>query len=349
MPPLSESEFRSTRRQKYLTRKYFDLNSKDIEICIDALLSCKASDREALRLDPSTEGGVFKERMKLLRLNYTAGDSTEALQPLFAHAMHWFRAWHAADIAYTKHLAARTGQDLRLDMTPVPFEDLFHFQLVLDLISVGILLGEFESVREAAKLMQSARHSDMLYEALIEKIVPDPDTEVTEFFHEQPYDPLLDAIFTAETPQEASAFVKKYLEGWYKAFEGVPWHNGHLVVTDEYSNYEGYWAFEAAAICVLYDIDDSSFRDHIVYPKDLADWAREHKVLDRLSPSGSDPGTNAFPGLRCESGQPCPQTGYWRTPAQLDSRRHFTAGDVMPSLGGDYGVTIWQWDDNQQP
>jgi hypothetical protein len=232
-------------------------------------------------------------------------------------------------------------------VSPIQFEDLFHYQLAIDLISVGILLSEFDSVRDAASLMQSARHSDMLFEALIEKVVPDPDTEVTEFFHEQPYDPLLDAIFSAETPADASAFVKKYLDGWYKAFEGVPWHNGHLVVTDEYSNYEGYWAFEAAAICVLYDIDDSSFRDHIVYPKDLADWAREHKVLDRIGPSGfgSAPGQN----LRSESGQPCPQSGYWLSPAQLDSRRHFNAGDVMPSLAGDYGATIWQWDPNQRP
>lgn len=31
------------------------------------------------------------------------------------------------------------------------------------------------------------------------------------------------------------------------------------------------------------------------------------------------------------------------------SRRYFQTGDSMPSLGGDYGVTIWQWDENQQP
>ncbi|MBH9578884.1 PoNe immunity protein domain-containing protein [Inhella proteolytica] len=331
-----------------MTSKYFTLNRADINVCIDTLLLSKTSDREALRIDPSTEGGVFKERLKLLRLHYTAGEPIDSLRLLFLESMQWFRDWHSADLECTKHLAAKRGEDLRLDMTPVPFEDLFHFQIVMDFISVGILLGEFEAVREAAKLMQSARHSDMLYEALIEKIVPDPDTEVTEFFHEQPYDPLLDAIFSAESPQEASAFVKKYLEGWYKAFEGVPWHNGHLVVTDEYSNYEGYWAFEAAAICVLYGIDDSGFRDHIVYPKDLADWAREHKVLDRLVPSGSSPALSGA-GLRCESGQACPQSGYWLSPAQVGSRRHFQAGDLMPILGGDYGVTIWQWDENQQP
>jgi hypothetical protein len=49
--------------------------------------------------------------------------------------------------------------------------------------------------------------------------------------------------------------------------------------------------------------------------------------------------------LRCEANQPCPRTGFWFTPAQADSRQHFEQGQLMPSLGGDYGQTIWQWDE----
>lgn len=47
--------------------------------------------------------------------------------------------------------------------------------------------------------------------------------------------------------------------------------------------------------------------------------------------------------LRCESGERCPREGYWFTPAAQDSRRLFKLGEIMPSLGGDYGQTIWQW------
>ena len=65
---------------------------------------------------------------------------------------------------------------------------------------------------------------------------------------------------------------------------------------------------------------------------------------DELPANGARTSTR----LRCEAGQPCPQTGYWHTPAQVNSRRHVAAGNVMPSLGGDFGATIWQWDENQQ-
>ncbi len=182
----------------------------------------------------------------------------------------------------------------------------------------------------------------MLFEALVEPGVSDP-MEPNEFFHEEPYGPLVDAIHTAETPEEASHFVKLYLENWYKSFEGVPWHNGHLVVTDEYSNYEGYWAFDAAAVCVIHGIDDSSFRDHMVYPKDLADWARANNVMQKIGPDAD----GSASALRCEGGRPCPKSGWWHTPARQRSRQHFAAGGIMPSFPGDFGRTIWQWDANQ--
>jgi hypothetical protein len=47
-------------------------------------------------------------------------------------------------------------------------------------------------------------------------------------------------------------------------------------------------------------------------------------------------------GGRCESGNRCPREGTWLTPAAPD-KRHFKLGEVMPSVGGDYGLTIWQW------
>ena len=48
--------------------------------------------------------------------------------------------------------------------------------------------------------------------------------------------------------------------------------------------------------------------------------------------------------IRCEGGEPCPQGGWWFTPAKADSRRHFQEGELMPNFQSDYGKTIWQWD-----
>ncbi|KQW89061.1 hypothetical protein ASC94_21585 [Massilia sp. Root418] len=48
----------------------------------------------------------------------------------------------------------------------------------------------------------------------------------------------------------------------------------HERMKPEYSSYVGYWAFCAAAFTYLYDLDDSTYRDELVYPKDLVDYAR---------------------------------------------------------------------------
>ena len=51
--------------------------------------------------------------------------------------------------------------------------------------------------------------------------------------------------------------------------------------------------------------------------------------------------------LRCEASQPCPREGYWFTPARPGSLRCFAHAEVMPDVGGDYGATVWQWDEQQ--
>jgi hypothetical protein len=57
-------------------------------------------------------------------------------------------------------------------------------------------------------------------------------------------------------------------------------------VLGEYMPYYGYWSFESAAIAVLHNIDDSSFRAHMYHPKDWLDWARENNSREKSAPVG---------------------------------------------------------------
>lgn len=51
--------------------------------------------------------------------------------------------------------------------------------------------------------------------------------------------------------------------------------------------------------------------------------------------------------IRVPAKESCPVSGFYFTPAKADSRRHFKQGDIMPSVGNEYGLTIWQWDERQ--
>ena len=92
----------------------------------------------------------------------------------------------------------------------------------------------------------------------------------------------------------------------------------------------------------LWDIDDSSYRDHLVYPKDLVDYARQNRPY-----KGPETGSSTRPP-RTPAGEPCPKEGYWFTPAHSDSRRHFKQGEVMPDFKNPLWATLWQWDENQK-
>jgi hypothetical protein len=86
------------------------------------------------------------------------------------------------------------------------------------------------------------------------------------------------------------------------------------------------------------------------YPKSIrmpTSWTLVERIAEV---GGGDPGsTNSWAQgirLRCEGGTPCPQDGWWFAPAG-EGRRYIRRGEVMPTLGGDYGLTIWQMDIDQ--
>ncbi|CAD6542415.1 type VI immunity family protein [Paraburkholderia sabiae] len=54
--------------------------------------------------------------------------------------------------------------------------------------------------------------------------------------------------------------------------------------------------------------------------------------------AASSDGTRSIMG-----GEPCPEAGWWHTPAKAGSRRYFSAGETMPVIeGSQWGVTFWQ-------
>lgn len=85
---------------------------------------------------------------------------------------------------------------------------------------------------------------------------------------------------------------------------------------------------------------------------ELADWDFFHnvalsfqdarKLQDRKRVDAATVGA-----IRSNAGQTCPRTGYWFTPARENSRAYFEEGQTMPDVGGTWGTTIWQWDEQQ--
>jgi len=95
-----------------------------------------------------------------------------------------------------------------------------------------------------------------------------------------------------------------------------------------------------------------SYKDHELEQPHAVTWRliwKDERYLDGTIPPEeaqylAEPAEPDILRLRCEATHPCPRDGYWHTPAQANSRRHFKAGELMPDLRTDYGATIWEWD-----
>ncbi|MCD5990449.1 DUF1911 domain-containing protein [Pseudomonas sp. CDFA 553] len=215
------------------------------------------------------------------------------------------------------------------NITPLTIDDwVDEYEECLQVISLCILLHRTDLLNRFVRLIDNAGYAatDTLYEDLLAKVLPDRN-DVDQWYHDV-YTPLIHAIY-ADNGKEASSLLQNYCQEWYQAFEQAPWHDTHLQGED--GNYVGYWALEAGAIAFLYGIDDSKI-DHMVYPKDLVEYARNYS------------GATKSQANRIVAGEPCSKTGYWFTPAQASSRRHFQQGEIMPGISDSkFGDTLWYW------
>lgn len=206
------------------------------------------------------------------------------------------------------------------------------------LLSLSRLLGLGNPVIERVANLYSDDEtndgSDELFEILLAKLGR-KSFPAEGLIHEDPYQLLLDCI-KAE-PEDRPALMTQFLKRWFKGQKECDWWGSHIprkgtTVLD--TGFFGYWAFEAALVTYLWDIDDSSYRDLPHYPKDLVDYARQHAATSQVQHLAT----------RVLGGERCPSAGWWFTPARAGSRQRFEEGQLMPEVGGDYGATIWQWD-----
>ncbi|MCW6057607.1 PoNi-like cognate immunity protein [Pseudomonas fragariae (ex Marin et al. 2024)] len=270
--------------------------------------------------EASLRASHFKDlALKKLFISYTAGVEISALVPLLDELISKYEDRQHKLSAYEKIE----------NISPLAIDDWQdEFEECMQVFSLCILLHQTDLLKRFAQLLDQASYKgeDTLYEDLLRKTLPNRE-DVDEWFHDV-YTDLIHAIY-ADEKEEASQLLNKYCNQWYPAFKQAPWHDSHLRGED--GSYVGYWAFEAGAIAFLYGIDDSKI-DHMVYPKDLVEYARNYN-----GEAGSQIN-------RIVAGEPCSKTGYWFTPAQANSRRHFQQGEVMPSISDSkWGDTLWYW------
>jgi Domain of unknown function (DUF1911) len=328
---MTDADFRKKRRQIYIDAQSYQNTLVHFEGANKIWQSNLEMPQAVAGDNAPSLSGMAHDLWSVFQLNYTAGvDLTVLAESLTAIVVAFEH--------YAKELQELSDDDYR---PPFVMNDMIDYYVdYLHLLSAAILLHREDLIPRLHAVNEGTDFdgADAVIEELLKFYLPDRP-ELDDWLWDKPYRGLLDAI-DADTPAEMAKDMKKYVKSWYVGMKGkAHFWGAHEKITPEFSPYYGYWAMCAAAFTYLYDIDDSSYRDEVVYPKDLVDYARSkpRRTVEEA--------TKLVPKelRRCEGGKPCPETGLWFTPAKTDSQQIFRQGDTMPIFNTDYGMTIWYW------
>lgn len=329
--------FHEIRRQQFLSEDRF---ASAANSCSEGIRNIGKIIEEAVQendLNYAQSSASMRALLSFQRLllNYTAG---EAIEPLRDELEAVVTAYER----YGEYLWQYTGD--RNEVT-FKFYSLDDYCLLLQLIGLCFLLHRRDLLPRIAALQDGENGTsnggvDTLYEEFMAfGIGPETRFETDRLCQVRPYENLFYALTESTLPAQLKE-LSHFLKHWYKDLAGTGWHDSHI----EQAGYYGYWSFEAGAAVLLLGIeDDSSLHKYLYYPKDLVAWAREN--ASRFPEGGL--GSDSTKRTNVPAGQLCPESGWWFSPAKADSRRYFKQGDTMPSLGGDYGDTYWQWSPDQ--
>ncbi|MBD8495268.1 PoNe immunity protein domain-containing protein [Pseudomonas syringae] len=269
--------------------------------------------------------------LEIIIFSYSAGASVHELNYFFPECIRSWQSFASYDLEYencNEHDGHRT-----------PHLDLYDtaYWTALQLICFAILLGHPTQLHNIMDLLiHENDDQDALLEALVAPYLPGRPGS-TIYTRQLPYRKTR-KIFQAE-PDQRPALMAQYLKEWYLASRREPYHDRHKSAL-----FPGYWSLEAGAITFILGIDDSTYRDMPFYPKDLVDYARSVSS----PPNPSKPIVPHPP--RKAAGEICPKTGWWLTMAKANSLRYFQQGVKFPNIeGSDYGLTFWQWSQDQLP
>lgn len=108
---------------------------------------------------------------------------------------------------------------------------------------------------------------DRFFDRLLQAINPNRPCGQDYLFSKH-YDLLVRAMDAQVEEQEE--LIRKFLDKWYSKIylkDDFETHRGDA--------YTGYWCWAAAAVVMLFNIDDSTFRNHVNYPDELVAYYRD--------------------------------------------------------------------------
>lgn len=220
---------------------------------------------------------VALNRLEQIILDFTRGNAIESIQAEVPALIQRFERFVQFEVAHRAALSASGNVASTLEMTQrEAYVSIFWLLALCKLTGHEDLVPNIISWLD--KDSECNRGTDILLENTIQALTGSHVKAEAVLLHPAPYRPLGRATVYPE--EQRASLIKQFLDEWYKGMRPCYWHGTHTEKRG--ASYFGYWALEAALVTVLWEIDDTQYRDHAYYPKDLVDWARQHSATSQI-------------------------------------------------------------------
>lgn len=331
MNKFTSAEFALKKRESLLDYKIYEYN-------FDEMVEGFAIVRESLSLSISDDLSVslydsaaqLEQRawdsLVFLTNCYSGGHLIEDLAKLYPSILGYWEIFVNEWIVFQESDQSSSGT-----VAALPLLDT-HFIFANQLVCFAILFGWGNLLKKIPKIIDfNNPRKDGMLERLLAPYIDGRGQLPDDCTRHLPYFKTL-KIFSA-VPEARAQLMSEYLDEWYHASRRESYYDSHK----RGDQFKGYWAWEAAAITYLLDIDDSTYRDAKFYPADLVTFA-----YSIGAPRNSQLGFEDKE-LRAKSGEACPKTGTWQTLDIPLQQRWFTVGEILQAENANYGITIWRY------
>ncbi len=271
---MNETEqvcFNEKRRQHFLSEERFNKFNNYFLEAIPKYNKWKLSDDLALRFLSRQQAETYWDYLKII---YTAGKPIEDLIPILEKFL-------ASEEEITKFWQQNKVKlnDIGYYTSPMPWFYVEYYLNTLHLIALCYLLQREDLLPRLLEVILANAEDGLEPDSTIEdffyyrfKDRPDPD-----YVQMNDHVVLISDAIREKDKAKKLAILNAYLKDWYHEMVGMSDLEYQSHLDPEQNGYCGYWAFEAAAIAYLDDLDDTELRQSPYYPKDMVDWAREQK------------------------------------------------------------------------
>jgi hypothetical protein len=245
---------RDRRKDSKYFSEYMAYIDSEIEECLEDMSIIETMKPTA---SVNMPWALFELLIERIELKYCLGESINSLTPDVQQGFDWLvemdRRANQLELREDKVYFAQK-RNLTLNN--------YYFYLYWLTFAKAVDLDQ-SLVKEAISIMAQVG-VDRLFDLIMVQL-GDKNRKIGEKVrHPKIFKKLLGVVEAPEV--ERPGLMKAYLDGWYASTVQEDLNDDH---EDDDFSYRGYWCYEAALVVMLWNIDDSSFRNNPYYPKDL--------------------------------------------------------------------------------